>query len=584
MNNKDKPYWQERQEQKFLFCEKQVNDYYKQLEKSFEQGKKEIQQVINEFYGKYAKENKVSFSAAQQMLNNEEIIGLRKFIKLAQENMNKYNQELNNASIRARITRYQALEKQIDVILQQLYAIEYQVKGEELLKSVYSDSYYKTWFNVDVYNGFHAEFAQVNAKTVEELINYPFNGANFSSRIWRQKDYMLQQLNDSITSMLIQGKDPRTLSKDFANKFNTRKYEAYRLLHTEGAFIAEQGTLDAYKQDGVEKYEILSTLDTKTSDICRDKDGKIYDVDKAVTGENYPPFHQFCRTTTKPYYDDMERDKRVARTDEGKSYKVPSDMKYNKWYDEYIKENPDALLSEKKWKNRFTDKKQYKNYKAVFGKDMPNSIDDFQNMKYNDIEKYNSLKTNYRKLNYYNKVISNESIITADLKEISKNTATELVGLDYRLKSKESFLRKVNFDSKNSSNLQIIDETLNKTNDIIRYTYQADYKEIISKYNDINVSLNEKGYKQTKLKNTWTVKSNPYKGINCNYKSPKGQNFEIQFHTPESFELKNGKLHELYEKWRVISDKSSDEAINLSKQMERLSSKLKPPINIESVR
>ncbi|WP_139904457.1 hypothetical protein [Clostridium thermarum] len=76
------------------------------------------------------------------------------------------------------------------------------------------------------------------------------------------------------------------------------------------------------------------------------------------------------------------------------------------------------------------------------------------------------------------------------------------------------------------------------------------------------------------MKNTWLIKSNPYKGINCIYTSPASQKFEIQYHTPESFELKNGELHGLYEKWRVLKDKASVEAIELSKRMTELSSKL----------
>jgi len=244
VDEKDKTYWEIRQEQKFLAGEKKVNAYYKGLEKSFEQSKREIRKIINDFYGRYADENKVSFAAAQQMLHKEEIGELKDFIALVNENMGKYNQELNNISIKARITRYKAMEKQIDALLQQLYSVEYQYKGEELLKEVYSDSYYTTWFNIDQYHGFHADFAQINPITVEELIKYPFNGANFSSRLWNQKDYMLKQLNESITTMLIQGKNPSTLSYDFAKKFDVRKSEAYRLLHTEGAFIMEPGTIE----------------------------------------------------------------------------------------------------------------------------------------------------------------------------------------------------------------------------------------------------------------------------------------------------------------------------------------------------
>lgn len=399
MAKKNKSYWEKRQEQKYLAGEKKINDYYRGLKKSFEQAKREIQSVINNFYWRFAEENQLSFASAQIKLNQMELGELKDFIAKAYENMGKYNLELNNMSIRARITRYQALEKQIDAILQQLYGIEYQYKGEELLKEVYTDAYYRTWYNIEVYHGFHQNFAQIGARTIDELIKYPFNGADFSTRIWKQKDHMLAKLNESITTMLIQGRNPQTLASDFAKIFKTKEYEAYRLLHTEGSFILEQGTLAGYKEDGVEKYKILATLDHKTSDVCREEDAKIYDVGNAITGVNYPPYHPHCRTTTVPVYedDDSSKEKRVARDPvTGKSYEVPADMTYEKWYEKYVKDNPKALLEEKKWKNRYADQKQYEIYQDVLGKDLNvNSLEDFQNLKYNDAEKWNELKSEY---------------------------------------------------------------------------------------------------------------------------------------------------------------------------------------------
>jgi len=349
LKEKDMKYWEQRQKRTYLAGEKKVNAYYKGLQKAFEQAKREIQGVINDFYMRYAKENKVSYAEAQKLLDKAEIGELKEFIKLVNENMGKYNQELNNMSIKARISRYQALQKQIDAILQQLYAIEYQYKGEETLKEVYKDSYYRTWYNIDQYHGFHKEFAQVNPRTIDELIRYPFNGADFSSRIWKQKDHLLQVLTEDITTMLVQGKNPQTLAEDLAKRFKTKEYEAYRLLHTESSFIIEQGTLAAYKEDGVEKYQILATLDMRTSDICREQDGKVYDVDKATVGVNYPPFHPFCRTTTVPYYEDVENEgTRVARDlKSGKSYEVPADMNYKQWYDLYITKETEKEFNEK---------------------------------------------------------------------------------------------------------------------------------------------------------------------------------------------------------------------------------------------
>lgn len=97
--------------------------------------------------------------------------------------------------------------------------------------------------------------------------------------------------------------------------------------------------INRYLSDEVEKYQILATLDNKTCKNCGDLDGKIFCVTDAVIGLNFPPFHQGCRCTTVPYYDDMDLTDmpRVARDPEtGKTYDVPGDMTYNDWKEKYL--------------------------------------------------------------------------------------------------------------------------------------------------------------------------------------------------------------------------------------------------------
>ena len=64
---------------------------------------------------------------------------------------------------------------------------------------------------------------------------------------------------------------------------------AKRLVRTETAYIYEQATKDAYEECGVEWYEFLATLDGRTSEICRELDGKHFKVRDAMPGKNYPP-------------------------------------------------------------------------------------------------------------------------------------------------------------------------------------------------------------------------------------------------------------------------------------------------------
>lgn len=327
-------YWEKRQLETYKAGEMQVNQYFSRLERAFNQTRRELQKTVESFYWRYAEENGLSYAAAQHKLNAKELGELKDFIDLSMKNIGKYNQTVNNLSIKARITRYQALEVEVDALLRQMYAVQYQDAAEKMMQEVYAESYYRTWYNIDQYRGFHATFAQIDPHAVETLLEYPFNGANFSSRLWKQKDHLQTQLMESLTTMMVQGKSPQALTDDFAKKMNSKKFDAYRLLHTESSFLMSEATHAGYKEDGVEKYQILATLDSKTCGICGDKDGDVYTVDKAVVEENMPPFHCFCRCTDVPYYDDMDLTdmSRVARDPEtGKYMDVPADMTYPEW-------------------------------------------------------------------------------------------------------------------------------------------------------------------------------------------------------------------------------------------------------------
>ena len=409
--------------------EMQVNQYFTRLEKAFNQTKRELQKTIEAFYFRYAEENGLSYAAAQKRLDKEELGELQDFINLAMQNIGKYNQTVNNMSLKARITRYQALEMQVDAILRQLYALDYEAQAKETMQEVYEESYYRTWYNIDQYRGFHSNFAQVDPVMVQTLLEYPFNGAAFSIRLWKQKDHLQTQLMEAMTTIMIQGKHPSTLTAEFAKKMNSKKFDAYRLLHTESSFLMSEATHAGYKEDGVEKYQILAILDSKTCGICGDLDGNVYEVGKEVVGVNMPPFHPLCRCTDTPYYDDMDLSDitRVARDPEtGKNYDVPGDMTYKEWHAQYIEQNPDKVLAEKKLRNKKADKAQFKRYQQVLGKDAPKTLDSFQKLKYTDGSGWKSLQRDYRDASYYEKIISDAGKLNIKGKPLKKINRIDL--------------------------------------------------------------------------------------------------------------------------------------------------------------
>jgi len=90
---------------------------------------------------------------------------------------------------------------------------------------------------------------------------------------------------------------------------------------------------------GVSEYEIFITLDNRTSDICRDLEGKIFKIKDYQVGVTAPPFHPNCRSVAVPFFDDdiqkeIEKD-RMSRNERGKSVRV-KDMSYKEWKKQVI--------------------------------------------------------------------------------------------------------------------------------------------------------------------------------------------------------------------------------------------------------
>ena len=187
-----------------------------------------------------------------------------------------------------------------------------------------------------VYVGF--KVAGVDSEKLDKAIMKPWasDGSNFSDRIWTKKSQMVDALHgETIRSMLTGGnlKDSiKIMEKYVRNDVKNAKYSAARLIRTESAYFASEGQKECFKDLDVERYEIVATLDNRTSDICQGMDGKVFKMSEFETGVTAPPFHVNCRSTTAPYFDDeFAKGERAARNAEGKTYYVPSDMTYREW-------------------------------------------------------------------------------------------------------------------------------------------------------------------------------------------------------------------------------------------------------------
>jgi uncharacterized protein with gpF-like domain len=112
-------------------------------------------------------------------------------------------------------------------------------------------------------------------------------------------------------------------------------------VRTETSFIHGQATADSYKEQDVEEYEYLATLDSVTTNICQNLDLEVFKLTDMETGVNYPPMHYNCRSTTlevSPQWmqDITGKTSRTARDENGKNYSVPSTMDYEEWHKKHV--------------------------------------------------------------------------------------------------------------------------------------------------------------------------------------------------------------------------------------------------------
>lgn len=335
---KPEKYWAKRMDDLNEAMLRKGEDYIRTQREEYERALAKIREKTERWYARLAKNNDISLAAARELLNRNELKEFRwtveEYIQRGRENAvdQRWMRELENASAKVHITRLRELEIHLQNEIEQLAARR--LKGTtDTLGSIYKDSYYRSVFELQKGTGVGTSFAQLDDRQIDKVLARPWapDGSNFSARIWKDRDKLVNELQTILTQDLIRGEPAEKVISDFAERMGVSRHAAERLIRTEAAYFSGQSRLDAYRETGVERYKFVATLDRRTSEICRDMDGRVFQISEAKAGVNYPPLHVYCRSTTIPYFEDAAPGERAARDDEGKTYYVPGDMTYREW-------------------------------------------------------------------------------------------------------------------------------------------------------------------------------------------------------------------------------------------------------------
>ena len=341
---KQSSYWKQRFDQVEQSANNKAVKYTKQLEKKYNSAAQQLDKQINSWYARIAKNNEITVTEAKKLLTDAELKefkwNVEEYIKYGQQNAidQSWMKELENASAKFHINRLEALKLEARQQVEQLFAGGQQSMFDTLA-DVYRDTFYRSCFEIQKGVGVGFDVSKLDDKQVSTLLKKPWSvdGENFSTKVWKNKRKLINTLDQEFSRMVLTGESPQKIVANVKKAMNTSQYAAKRLVLTEQTYFTSLGQKDAFSELDVEEFEVVVTLDGKTSEICQNMDGQHFPVKDMQPGVNAPPFHVFCRSTTCPYFDDefTVNDKRAAKGDDG-WYEVPANMKYPEWKNSFV--------------------------------------------------------------------------------------------------------------------------------------------------------------------------------------------------------------------------------------------------------
>ena len=307
MAQKNRDYWEERQVKREAKAFTTIQDIEKEYKIALEKAKQNINKELSRIGTTYMKDNNLSYHEALKLLKGDEykvwkkdlheyMAEYNKLLKTAPLEAKKLYLEIETLSARSRMSHLDSLRAQIDM---ELIKVSDNVDGlaKNTLTSIYRDTYTEVAKDLGIN-------VIVSPEKIKTVLDRPWSGANFSQRLWSNTDKLAQTVKQEIVNGMIQGINLKTMTKRVSERFETaKKNDVERLLRTEVNYTLNQATLDGYKEAGIEKYEFSATLDSRTSQICSELNGEIFEIKKIAVGLNYPPMHPRCRSTTIPIID-----------------------------------------------------------------------------------------------------------------------------------------------------------------------------------------------------------------------------------------------------------------------------------------
>ena len=327
MNSQE--YWAKREAEALKHYITDEKAYEAEIKQIYEKMLDECTDQIKAFYATYASKEGISLAEAKKRVSKADIAAYERKAKRYVKDKDfsaKANEEMRLYNTMMKINRLEMLKANIGLEL---------ISGsDELDKFMGKILKGRTEEELKRQAGILGKTVKNNAQKAHAIVNGSFHSGTFSDRIWQYQDLMREELGALLQTGLIQGKNPRALTKDLKKYFTGKdgtggmRYCMERLMRTELARVQTEAQKQSYLEDEIEEYKFIANAGC--CEICTALNGKRFKVSKMMPGENAPPVHPHCRCSTAPYFDRKEFDALLNHIEKGGTTEEYNKLKMQK--------------------------------------------------------------------------------------------------------------------------------------------------------------------------------------------------------------------------------------------------------------
>lgn len=333
MKNPSKKYWEDRAAGRMVSYTAKAESTADMLCKAYYATARYLQGEANDVFNAFTDKFELSIAEAETMLKNAPNKSMFEQMKTAlaactdEQKKQQLETLLSSPAYAHRIGRLNDLDSKISDMCSRLANAEIGVDTEHL-GDIIQSAYMQTVFDVTKGADYRAAFDLIPESRVKAILSTNWSGQMFSQRVWDNTNALADGLKHDMLVGIMAGKSERHMADDIMNRCGVGAFEARRLVQTETTCVANTAELYGYKELDIDEYEFSACLDSRTSDLCCELDGKVFKRNSAQAGVNLPPMHPFCRSTTLPVLPSEEDlDKELAELGD----EIGADVDFDEW-------------------------------------------------------------------------------------------------------------------------------------------------------------------------------------------------------------------------------------------------------------